>query len=156
MEWAITVEWFRKIFTFFKSISELNLVIIIILWKQQLLLCPLPKTRMYYSDIVRTEEGGQRGYNTLNKVEAASSLLNSVAILPFSVYKTVGLKMFLSFIISNKPENPFQTMTSQYQFGPVKKLSPKNFSSVVVFKNEVFEKPDFCLKNRILVSGKQY
>ena len=46
----------------------------------------------------------------------------------------------------------FRAKPDPGQFLSGKKFEPKNFSSIVDFKNEVFEKPDFGQKNRIRTS----
>ena len=48
----------------------------------------------------------------------------------------------------------FRAKPDPGQFLSVKKFEPKNFSSIVDFKNEVFGKPDFGQKNRTRTSGK--
>ena len=48
----------------------------------------------------------------------------------------------------------FRAKPDPGQFLSGKKFEPKNFSSIVDFKNEVFGKPDFGQKNRTRTSGK--
>ena len=48
----------------------------------------------------------------------------------------------------------FRAKPDPGQFLSGKKFEPKNFSSIVDFKNEVFGKPDFGQKNWTWTSGK--